>query len=115
MAQRRSPGLNELMIVNPGAPGSLGVFLGEDGILYEVRELGTGDALAGEHFFLGEDNALYWAHEGEAQGSPIAPGQHFLGDDGILYQVGELAASEGGPAIAPGTYLLAEDGTLYQD
>lgn len=83
MAKHRSPGLNELMIVNPGAPDSLGVFLGEDGILYEVRELSANDPLANQQLLLGDDNALYGLDETRTH---VAPGQYFLGEDGTLYR-----------------------------
>jgi hypothetical protein len=70
------------MIVNPGAPGSLGVFLGEDGILYEVRELSAKDPLANQQLLLG-DNTLYGLGE---TGALVNPGQYFLGEDGTLYR-----------------------------
>ncbi len=83
MAKHSSPELNELMIVNPGVPGSLGVFLGEDGILYEVRELSANDPLANQQLLLGDDNTLYGLGE---IGTHVTSGQYFLGEDGTLYR-----------------------------
>ena len=55
-------GLDELMIVNPDSAQSGAVFLGEDGILYQVQGLGQADTSGGVGpFFLGEDGTLYQA------------------------------------------------------
>jgi hypothetical protein len=75
MAKRKALGLDELMIVNPGRSGSGSVFLGEDGILYQVHghnvesPAGIGRflrrrprktmELERRRFFLGEDGTLY--------------------------------------------------------
>ena len=53
-------GLDELMIVNPGHSASEGLFLGDDGTLYQVQGLGEEAELQGTgELFLGEDGALY--------------------------------------------------------
>jgi hypothetical protein len=101
MKKSQQPGLDELMIVNPGPPSTDALFLGEDGTLYQVQGLGE---------------------EAEPQGT----GEFFLGEDGTLYQVQSLVGSnslaeetavEGlGEAEAHelGRYFLGEDGTLYE-
>jgi hypothetical protein len=75
-------GLDELMIVNPGPPGSGAIFLGEDGTLYQVQGLGQEEEL-GEMgaFFLGEDGSLY-----QLDGFGLSD-RFFLGEDGTLYEV----------------------------
>jgi len=93
-------GLDELMIVNPPPDGSGGVFLGEDGTLYQVQGLGAEETAVAGALFLGEDGALYRA-EGVAEAAP------------------ESAAAPSSAATAPGIaqlggYLLAADGTLYE-
>jgi hypothetical protein len=95
-------GLDELMIVNPGHSGTEGLFLGEDGTLYQVQGLGEEE-------------------------DPRGMGQYFLGEDGTLYQMqdsgpdslSESAESlgvgmgeEGGREL--GRYFLGADGTLYE-
>ena len=105
MKNQNSLGLDELMIINPTSPeaalpGSTGLFLGEDGTVYQVQGYGSeaalGDARLGE-FFLGDDGNLYQlqglqalmtAEQGEARlaGAPRLP-RCFLGEDGTLYEI----------------------------
>ena len=110
MKNQNSLGLDELMIINPTSleaalPGSTGLFLGEDGTVYQVQgygseaalgETGLGEARLGE-FFLGDDGNLYQlqglralmtAEQGEASvaGVPRLP-RCFLGEDGTLYEI----------------------------
>jgi hypothetical protein len=103
MRRSQPLGLDELMIVNPGASGSGAFFLGEDGTLYEVQGLGQGDELQGPgRFFLGEDGTLYQlqgaglsglaeriARSGEGLGEDTCCqlGRFFLGEDGTLYEI----------------------------
>jgi hypothetical protein len=91
MKKGQQLGLNELMIVNPGPPGIEGLFLGEDGTLYQVQGLGE---------------------EAESQGT----GGFFLGEDGTLYRVQGVGADGLGEAEAHelGRYFLGEDGALYE-
>ena len=91
MKKGQQLGLDELMIVNPGSPGTEGLFLGEDGTLYQVQGLGE---------------------EAESPGT----GEFFLGEDGTLYQVQGEGADGLGEAEAHelGRYFLGEDGTLYE-
>ena len=71
-------GLDELMIVNPSRFGAETLFLGDDGMLYEVGSNET-EALQGpSRLFLGDDGSLY-----RIQGF----GRYFLGADGTLYEV----------------------------
>ncbi|MCX7595733.1 MAG: hypothetical protein N2235_18625 [Fischerella sp.] len=79
-------GLDELMIVNPGLPGSGAFFLGEDGTLYQVQGLGEAEELQGGEFFLGEDGTLYQV-QGLGESEELQGGEFFLGEDGRLYQV----------------------------
>ena len=66
-------GLNELVIVNPGAPPpATSWFLGADGGVYRVSRPGTP----------GGDPRLNDAAIGEIGEVP----RFFLGDDGILYE-----------------------------
>jgi hypothetical protein len=92
-AMRKGPqlGLDELMIVNPSASEIEGLFLGEDGTLYQVQGLGE---------------------EAESQGT----GEFFLGEDGTLYQVQGVGSNGVGEAEAHelGRYFLGEDGALYE-
>jgi hypothetical protein len=95
--------LDELMIVNPGlpggSPGGEALFLGEDGILYQVQGLGQEHEFRGlGQFFLGADGTLY-----QVQGSSLdgldafadfsgecgchGSARFFLGEDGRLYEV----------------------------
>lgn len=92
-------GLDELMIVNPPPDGAGGIFLGEDGTLYQVQDLGAEDTAVPGALFLGEDGTLYRA-EGVAAAAPEG-----------------TAAPPAGPAPGIGRlggYLLAADGTLYE-
>lgn len=101
MKKGQQLGLDELMIVNPGPPGTEALFLGEDGTLYQVQGLGEEAELNGTgEFFLGEDGTLYQvqglgsngtAEEtaveglGEVEGGEL--GRFFLGERGMLYEV----------------------------
>lgn len=80
-------GLDELMIVNPGPLGAEAVFLGADGVLYQVQGLDQAQEIPGlGQYFLGEDGTLYqvpWP----GQSGLTGPGRFFLGEDGTLYQV----------------------------
>jgi hypothetical protein len=103
MSRSRPLGLNELMIVNPGQPGSGAFFLGQDGTLYQVQGLGQREGLRGPgQFFLGEDGTLYQVQglglrspprrterSGEGLGDQTCCqlGRFFLGEDGTLYEV----------------------------
>ncbi|MFH0343579.1 MAG: hypothetical protein ACHBNF_15970 [Chromatiales bacterium] len=93
-------GLDELMIVNPGPPGTETLFLGEDGSLYQAQGLGE---------------------KAEPQGT----GQFLLGEDGTLYQVQGLGSNGAAEEATVGTlgeaqrrelgrFFLGEDGTLYE-
>lgn len=85
-------GLDELMIINPGPPGTDTLFLGEDGTLYQIQGLGEEARSQGiGQFFMGEDGTLYQLQGfssnglGEVEGHEL--GRHFLGEDGTLYEV----------------------------
>ena len=96
-------GLDELMIVNPGAPGLEAFFLGADGNLYQVQGLEQADPLQGSgQLFLGDDGTLYQVDGFDSSGSTAAIeasaeelgepgdpelGRYFLGEDGMLYEV----------------------------
>jgi hypothetical protein len=101
MQRKHSSKLEELMIVNPGAPGGeeslpLGqTFLGEDGRLYRLKGWRDGRSLRGlAEIYLGEDGALYRLESlGPIRESPLGEieaadpyGCYFLGEDGTLYQ-----------------------------
>jgi len=78
----RSGGLDELMIVSHGHPGSEPLFLGEDGTTYQEGGLGREEELEGlGQFFLGGDHSLYRVH-----GLGLKD-RFFLGEDGTLYEV----------------------------
>ena len=67
-------GLDELVIVNPGSPGTTtSWFLGADGGLYRI---------GGRTASPGGDPLLNDAALGDAEAVP----RFFLGDDGILYE-----------------------------
>jgi hypothetical protein len=91
MKKGQQLGLDELTIANPGSSGAEGLFLGDDGTLYQVQGLGE---------------------EAESQGT----GEFFLGEDGTLYQVQGEGADGVGEAEAHelSRYFLGEDGTLYE-
>lgn len=90
----RPLGMDEIMIVNPAGSRS-GLFLGDDGELYEVPRLAASTQAPG----------------------PI--GEFFIGDDGTLYQSPVVAprGPVGARAVIAdggiGRFLLGEDGTLY--
>jgi len=102
MKSHNSIGLDELMIVNPGRPGSAKYFLGDDGRLYQVQ-----------------------GFRGEQSDAGLA--EYYLGDDGNLYQLKGLQAliqstlrqPKNGAAGLAGVhrlphFFLGEDGTLYE-
>src|SRR5262245_17511286 len=84
-------GMDELMIVNPSRFGAEALFLGDDGMLYEVSSNDT-EALQGpSQLFLGDDGSLYRI-QGFVSGFDVADpphqvGSYFLGADGTLYEV----------------------------
>jgi hypothetical protein len=101
---RESPalGLDELMIVNPGAGGAPDLFLGEDGALYQV--LGeSGESLSSSDLFLGDDGSVYRA-------DPVPSTQPSLSPSVASDGVGAARADDS----TLGGYLLAADGTLYE-
>jgi len=101
MKKGQQLGLDELMIVNPGPPGTDALFLGDNGTLYQVQGLGEDAEPQGMgQFFLGENGTLYQVQGlgangsagetaveglGEAEGGEL--GRYFLGEDGALYEV----------------------------
>jgi hypothetical protein len=92
MRKDQQLGLDELMIVNPSPSEIEGLFLGEDGTLYQVQGLGEEEELQGMgQFFLGEDGTLYQVQGvgsngvGEAEAHEL--GRYFLGEDGALYEL----------------------------
>jgi hypothetical protein len=103
MRKDQQLGLDELMIVNPSPSGTAGLFLGEDGTLFQVQGLGVEEELQGMGpFFLGQDGTLYQVQgsnpdslsapaesSGEGVGEEDGPelGRYFLGADGMLYEV----------------------------
>lgn len=103
MTKDQKLGLDELMIVNPSASGAEVMFLGEDGTLYQAKDLSEKDARVGlGQCFLGEDGSLYQVqgvetdssteparNSGKGLGKEDGPalGQYFLGADGMLYEV----------------------------
>jgi hypothetical protein len=95
-------GLDELMIVNPGAPGLETLFLGADGNLYRVQGLEQADPLQGlGQFFLGDDGTLYGVEGFDSSGSTDSV-------EGTAESLGELEYPE------LGRYFLGEDGMLYE-
>jgi|SRR5688500_704615 hypothetical protein len=103
MRKDQQLGLDELMIVNPSSSEAKAMFLGEEGILYQVQGLGeeTKKQEMGQ-YFLSEDGSLYQV-EGFQEGGSDKPtrnadqqlgkeddpalGRYFLGADGALYEV----------------------------
>jgi hypothetical protein len=102
MQRKRSPKQDELMIVNPGAPGGEKalpldqILRGEDGTIYLLdgwRDEEFRHDLA--EFYLGEDGTLYRLENfGPFQESALGAvetadpyGCYFLGEDGTIYQV----------------------------
>jgi hypothetical protein len=60
MKRRQPLGLDELMIVNPVSAGDGAIFLGDDGVVYQLQEVRQGDALLGlGEVFLGADGTPY--------------------------------------------------------
>ncbi len=103
MRENQKLGLDELMIVNPGASGEEAMFLGEDGTLYQVQGLSEERAREGlGQCFLSEDGSLYQVQGFAGCGSP-EPAKH----SGIGPR-----KEEDGPAV--GQYFLGSDGTLYE-
>ena len=102
MSNDQQLGLDELMIVNPGPSGTAGLFLGEDGTLYQMQGLVGEEELRGiGQYFLGEDGTLY-----QVQGA---------GPDSVSESAGSLAEGSGevnGGEL--GRYFLGADGTLYE-
>ena len=94
MTRHDSIGLDELMIVNPGRPGSASnadYFLGEDGKVYQVQGIEYEPSDAGlSGFYLGDDGRLYHLHGLQAlaglAGARRLP-RRFLGEDGTLYEM----------------------------
>ncbi|WP_446810383.1 hypothetical protein ACH50O_01985 [Methylomonas sp. 2BW1-5-20] len=98
MSSDRQLGLDELMIVNPGCLGTQSLFLGEDGVLYQLQDLpATEDEPGAGQFFLGEDGQLYQTGNAEIGGladvdetasmaASQTLGRYFLGEDGRLYE-----------------------------
>jgi hypothetical protein len=82
-------GLDELMIVNPSPSGLGAIFLGTDGMLYQVQGLDREEEVRGlGQFFLGEDGTLYQAQSPGLSGlAHRGLGRFFLGEDGVLYEV----------------------------
>jgi len=102
MKKDQQLGLDELMIVNPSSSGTEGLFLGEDGTLYQVQGLAEKEGRQGlGQFFLGEDGALY-----QMQG--VGPSSSIGLGDTSTEGVGEDEGRE------RGRYFLGEDGTLYE-
>lgn len=102
MKQHQQLGLDELMIVNPGTSGAEAMFLGEDGMLYQVEGLEKDTGHGTGQYVLGDDRSLYYVQGFEACESqepannsggglrkaddpPL--GRYFLGADGVLYEV----------------------------
>ena len=102
MSNDQQLGLDELMIVNPGPSGTEGLFLGEDGTLYQMQGLGEEEALRGMgQYFLGEDGTLYQV-QGSDPDSSSEPAE----------SLGEGLGEENGREL--GRYFLGADGTLYE-
>lgn len=100
MKKSQQLGLDELMIVNPGSSGAEAMFVGEDGILYQVQGLGQKTQGIGQ-YFLGEDGSLYQVQRFET-GDSAEPAK----------QSGESLGEENGREI--GRYFLGADGALYE-
>ncbi|WKJ92499.1 hypothetical protein QZJ86_10245 [Methylomonas montana] len=100
MTDDKQLGLDELMIVNPGTLGARSLFLGEDGVVYQLQGYAEAGATSEvERFYLGENGRLYQADVAEGDnptgiGVPEAAtdtdkqmtGRFFLGEDGRLYE-----------------------------
>jgi hypothetical protein len=87
MGRGQPRGFDELMIINPGFPGSGVMFLGDDGTLYQVQGLDQREVqTTPPQFFLGEDGTLYeMEFLGEHEAREL--GRFFLGEDGTLYEL----------------------------
>jgi len=101
MEKNQQLGLDELMIVNPGASGAEAMFLGEDGTLYQMQSLGENTGQGMGQYFLSGDGLLYQVQGFEA-GSSAEPEKNS----------GEGVGQEEGRGI--GRYFLGADGTLYE-
>ena len=102
MAKRKALGLDELMIVNPSRSDSGAYFLGEDGTLYRMQGLDSGEAAPqARSSFLGEDRALYQGRRRirETRAGIGKVSRHSLGES---------------PEGERGRFFLGEDGTLYE-
>ena len=87
MRKHQSLGLDELMIVNPSVPGAGAIFLGEDGVLYQLRGLGQIEqSQSPRQFFLGEDGILYQVQGLDLDEMGRYEPDRFFGDDGIPYE-----------------------------
>ena len=102
MRKDRQLGLDELMIVNPGHSGTEGLFLGEDGTLYQVQGLGEEKAVAGN------GRIASWAKTGAVSGARLRHGRSSELGDGTGEDLGEDDARE------LGRYFLGADGALYE-
>jgi hypothetical protein len=99
MQKKTPPGLDELMIVNPGFPRQQETFnfgqyfLGEDGTVYEIHGLSDDETLHGlAELYLGDDGTLYrLENSGQVPNNPALGenliGHYFLGEDGTLYRI----------------------------
>lgn len=99
MARDSGLGLDELMIVNPGPRGLAGLFLGTDGTLYQAQPLGWQSDLGGDGpYYLSADGMLYVQCAQRSPGAvgiaggdfttpDVLPSRHFLGADGVVYEV----------------------------
>ena len=87
MRRRQPLGLDELMIVNPGRPRTRAVLRAASGLRYRAQTLRR----PREYLFLGADGMLYQVRGGSRRDllvSPAAePNRFFLGMDGALYEV----------------------------
>ena len=99
MRRDRRLGLDELMIVNPSSSRVEAMYLGEDGMLYEVQGLNEDEGFQGwgrleEIESLREVQGIA---DGDSTGLSVELGEDFEGDD----------------VRAVGQYFLGADGTLY--
>ena len=102
MNKEQQLGLDELMIVNPSSSGMEAMFLGEDGILYQVQGLGEKNTQQRMgQYVLGGDGSLYQV-EGFEAGNSAEPAEN----------TGEGLEQEDGRTL--GRYFLGADGALYE-
>jgi len=101
MKRDRRLGLDELMIVNPSSSRTEAMYLGEDGMLYEVQGLSEDGEFQGwgrleevgslyqDQDIVEQDSTELGAElEKDFEGDDVrAVGQYFLGADGTLYGV----------------------------